>query len=66
MSKTKKRYKNIRISSENVSKRALLLHKKLAGKISISNKIAVNSSTLPLIYTPGVASASKEIFIHPQ
>ena len=66
MSKTKKRYKNIRISSENVSKRALLLHKKLVGKISISNKIAVNSSTLPLIYTPGVASASKKIFMHPQ
>lgn len=66
MSKTKKRYKNIGISSENVSKRALLLHRKLVGKISISNKIVVNSSTLPLIYTPGVASASKEIFIHPQ
>ena len=66
ISKTKKHHKNIGISSENVSKRALLLHKKLAGKISISNKIAVNSSTLPLIYTPGVASVSKEIFTHPQ
>lgn len=66
ISKTKKHYKNIRTSSETVSKRALSLHKKLVGKISISNKIAVNPSTLPLIYTPGVASVSKEIFIHPR
>lgn len=65
MSKTKKYY-GTAASSKNVSKRALLLHKKLVGKISISNKIAVNASTLPLIYTPGVASISKEIFFHPQ
>ena len=65
-SKTKRHYENVRISSENVSKRALLLHKKLVGKISVTNKIIVNSTTLPLIYTPGVASVSKEIFTHPQ
>lgn len=64
MSKTKKYHGNS-TSSENVSKRALLLHKKLVGKISIFNKIPVNASTLPLIYTPGVASVSKEIFLHP-
>jgi malate dehydrogenase (oxaloacetate-decarboxylating) len=64
--KTKKHYSHVGISPENVSKRALLLHKKLVGKISVSNKIIVNSSNLPLIYTPGVASISKEIFIHPQ
>ena len=42
---------------------ALALHKKLKGKIEIRSKIPVKSAkTLSLLYTPGVAEASKEIF----
>jgi malate dehydrogenase (oxaloacetate-decarboxylating) len=47
----------------DLSKEALQLHKKLRGKIEIQTKIPVKSlELLTLLYTPGVAEVSKEIF----
>jgi malate dehydrogenase (oxaloacetate-decarboxylating) len=49
-----------------ISKKALLLHKKYKGKIAISSKIPnLKQRDLQIIYTPGVAAVSKEIFHHP-
>ncbi len=42
-------------------KRALDLHRRLRGKFSIAPKINVTKKNLALLYTPGVASASKAI-----
>ncbi len=57
--------KIIRTSLQDVSKKAVILHRKFNGKISITSKFSINSSNLPLVYTPGVAAVSKEIFNHP-
>ncbi len=47
----------------DVKKAALNLHRRLRGKIEIKSKYAVKSlKDLTLLYTPGVASASMEIF----
>lgn len=48
------------------SKKALSLHRKLKGKIMVVSKIRnLKPNDIPLIYTPGVAAVSKEIFHHP-
>src|SRR3989338_5385636 len=45
-----------------IRERALALHKKLHGKISIESKAKISSlRDLDLLYTPGVAEVSKEI-----
>jgi len=45
---------------------AISLHKKLRGKIFVGSKICcLKLSDIELIYTPGVASVSKEIFHNP-
>jgi malate dehydrogenase (oxaloacetate-decarboxylating) len=40
---------------------AIKLHEKLKGKIEIKGKLTLNKKNLSLLYTPGVAQASKEI-----
>jgi malate dehydrogenase (oxaloacetate-decarboxylating) len=46
---------------------AISLHKKLRGKIFIESKIPIlNLDDIKLIYTPGVAKVSKQIFSHPE
>jgi malate dehydrogenase (oxaloacetate-decarboxylating) len=54
------------LSPNTISKKALLLHRKHKGKIAITSKIPnLKQKDLQLIYTPGVAVVSKEIFSHP-
>jgi malate dehydrogenase (oxaloacetate-decarboxylating) len=54
------------LSSNSISKKALLLHRRHKGKIAIASKIPnLKQKDLQLIYTPGVAAVSKEIFSHP-
>ena len=49
-----------------MSKKAILFHKRLKGKIYIESKIRkITDANLQLIYTPGVAAVCKEIFNHP-
>ncbi|MDE1827009.1 MAG: hypothetical protein KGH83_05405 [Thaumarchaeota archaeon] len=49
------------VSDQN-SKKALALHKKLKGKIIVTGKIKnLKSSEIKLIYTPGVAAVCEEI-----
>ena len=49
-----------------MSKNAISLHRKLKGKIFVGSKISpLKSRDIELIYTPGVASVSKQIFQHP-
>ncbi len=49
------------------AKKALELHKKLHGKIIITGKIGkLKPNEIKLIYTPGVAAVSKEIYNHPE
>lgn len=49
-----------------MSKKAILLHRKLKGKIFIQSKISnLTPEILQLIYTPGVASVCKEIINNP-
>lgn len=50
----------------DVYERSLNLHKKLKGKLRISSKKSINTKEdLSLLYTPGVAESSKEIFRSP-
>ena len=50
-----------------MSKKAILLHRKLQGKIFIESKISnLSPKNLQLIYTPGVASVCKEIIKNPE
>lgn len=54
------------MSSDAISKKALRLHRKYNGKITISSKIPnLKQKDIRLIYTPGVAAVSKEILRHP-
>jgi malate dehydrogenase (oxaloacetate-decarboxylating) len=46
----------------NVNEEAISLHKKLRGKIEIRNKKDLTKGNLRLLYTPGVAAASMNIF----
>ena len=49
-----------------MSKKAVLFHKKLKGKIYIESKIRnITDENLQMIYTPGVATVCKEIFNNP-
>lgn len=49
--------------SNKYSAASLQLHKKLKGKIRIISKVSLkNRNTLTLLYTPGVAEASKAIY----
>ena len=55
------------MATNDTAKKALALHKKLKGKIIVTGKIKkLKRSQIRLIYTPGVASVSEEIFHHPQ
>lgn len=54
------------ISDQN-SKKALELHKKLKGMISVTGKIKnLRSNEIKLVYTPGVAAVCEEIYRHPE
>jgi malate dehydrogenase (oxaloacetate-decarboxylating) len=54
------------ISDQN-SKKALELHKKLKGMISVTGKIKnLRSNEIKLVYTPGVAAVCEEIYHHPE
>lgn len=46
--------------------KAIALHKKLRGKISVSSKMRVSLETLSLLYTPGVAKVSTLLSEHPE
>lgn len=47
----------------NMREKALVLHKKYAGKIAIENKIPIeNKGDLSLAYSPGVAEVSRAIY----
>jgi len=49
-----------------MTKNAIILHKKLKGKICIESKIPkITNENLQLIYTPGVATVCKEILNNP-
>lgn len=49
-----------------MSKKAILIHRRLQGKIFIESKISnVTPKNLQLLYTPGVASVCKEIIKNP-
>ena len=49
-----------------MTKKAIILHKKLKGKIYIESKISkITNENLQLIYTPGVATVCKEILNNP-
>ena len=51
----------------DISKRALALHKKLGGKIRIVPAVPVrNRADLSLVYTPGVAAVSTYVAHHPE
>lgn len=55
------------MKKNTTDKKALLLHKKLGGKIRIVPTIPVrNRADLALIYTPGVASVSMYVAEHPE
>ncbi len=58
--------KDMDSSLQNVSRKAVILHRKFNGKISITSKFSINHNNLPMVYTPGVAAVSKEIFNHPK
>lgn len=51
----------------DISKKALALHKRIGGKLRIVPAISVrNRADLSLIYTPGVAAVSSRIATHPK
>lgn len=43
-------------------KKSLDLHRKFGGKLSVSSKFKLNKEVMNLVYTPGVADVSSEIF----
>ena len=50
---------------KDINIQALLLHKKLRGKLEIVSKVKIeNKHDLALIYTPGVAAVSSHLAIH--
>lgn len=55
------------MKSNEITKKALALHKKLRGKIQIESVVKVKDrSLLSLIYTPGVAAVSLLLASHPK
>lgn len=54
-------------SSQEIGKRSIALHEKLKGTILLGKKThRLSIKEIQLIYTPGVAAVSKEIFDHPE
>lgn len=54
------------LSSKATSRNAIALHRKLRGRILFGNKThKLKLKEIQLIYTPGVAAVSEEIFHHP-
>ncbi len=49
------------MKKQSTSKEALLLHKKLAGKIETKAKIKITKQNLQLVYTPGVGAVSEHL-----
>ncbi len=53
------------MAKKDINKAAVVLHKKLGGKITISSRLKVKSrGDLSLIYTPGVAAVSSLLYKH--
>ncbi|MGI0059855.1 MAG: hypothetical protein ACREBJ_08810 [Nitrosotalea sp.] len=54
-------------SSRNIGKKSITYHKKLKGTILLGQKSRrLSIKEIQLIYTPGVAAVSKEVFDHPK
>ena len=54
-------------SSGDIAKKSIMLHKKLKGTILLGKKSRnLSIKEIQLIYTPGVAAVSKEVFDHPE
>src|SRR5579872_1560873 len=54
-------------SSQDIAKKSIKLHEDLKGKILLGQKSRkLSIKEIQLIYTPGVAAVSKEIFEHPE
>jgi len=54
-------------SSSDIAKKSIMLHKKLKGTILLGKKSRnLSIKEIQLIYTPGVAAVSKEVFDHPE
>ncbi|HXX05750.1 MAG TPA: NADP-dependent malic enzyme [Candidatus Bathyarchaeia archaeon] len=52
---------------DKTAKQSIALHKRLKGKIIVTGKIKkLRRSEIQLIYTPGVAAVSEEIYHHPR
>jgi len=55
------------VSSQNIAKKSIMLHRKLKGKILLGQKSRkLSIKEIQLIYTPGVAAVSKQVFEHPK
>ncbi|HEU5221168.1 MAG TPA: malic enzyme-like NAD(P)-binding protein [Candidatus Nitrosotalea sp.] len=55
------------VSSNEIAKKSIMLHKKLKGTILLGKKSRnLSIKEIQLIYTPGVAAVSKEVFDHPE
>jgi len=55
------------VSSGEIAKKSIMLHKKLKGTILLGKKSRnLSIKEIQLIYTPGVAAVSKEVFDHPE
>ncbi|NHH98778.1 NADP-dependent malic enzyme [Candidatus Nitrosotalea sp. FS] len=55
------------VSSSEIAKKSIMLHKKLKGTILLGKKSRnLSIKEIQLIYTPGVAAVSKEVFDHPE
>jgi malate dehydrogenase (oxaloacetate-decarboxylating) len=54
------------MATDENAKKAIALHNRLKGKIMVTGKIKkLRRSEIQLIYTPGVAAVSEEIYHHP-
>lgn len=54
-------------SSRDIAKKSIMFHKKLKGTILLGQKSRnLSIKDIQLIYTPGVAAVSKEVFDHPE
>ena len=54
-------------SSRDIAKKSIMYHKKLKGTILLGQKSRrLSIREIQLIYTPGVAAVSKEVFDHPE
>ncbi|MHB8547227.1 MAG: NAD(P)-dependent malic enzyme [Nitrosotalea sp.] len=54
-------------SSRDIAKKSIMYHKKLKGTILLGQKSRhLSIKEIQLIYTPGVAAVSKEVFDHPE